>query len=147
MPERFRSLCGPDMTGDSVITDPRGEVTAGPAQGETILVAEVSLEAVLAAKAVCDVAGHYARPDLFQVRVDGEQIGRVMPAQAEAVRRAGALGQSHPHDARAGPGGAGKSSGKSMTLRQGISSARRHMTSSTRPSSAPGRPRRPRAAA
>lgn len=102
----LRALCGPDMTGDGIIIDPRGEVIAGPAQRETILLADVSLEAVAAAKAVCDVAGHYARPDVFQVRVDGEPIGRVMPAQAEPVRRADALGQSRPRDTHAGPGGA-----------------------------------------
>jgi nitrilase len=108
VPERFRALCGPDMTGDSLVIDPRGEVIAGPAEGETILVVDVSLEAVAAAKAVCDVAGHYARPDVFQVRVDGEPIGRVMPAQAEAMRRGGALGQSHPEGAHASPEGAGE---------------------------------------
>ena len=93
VPERFRGLCGPDMTGDSLIIDPRGEVIAGPAEGETILVADVSLEAVAAAKAVCDVAGHYARPDVFQVRVDGEPIGRAAARHAEAARQAETPGQ------------------------------------------------------
>ena len=74
VPERYRPLCGPDLTGDSLIIDPRGEVIAGPIQGEGILVAECSLEAVLAAKAVCDVAGHYARPDVFRLCVDRHPI-------------------------------------------------------------------------
>ena len=61
-PERYRSLADNEHTGDSYIIDPRGEVIAGPAEGETILVAEGSMEAVLAAKAGCDIAGHYSGP-------------------------------------------------------------------------------------
>jgi len=56
-PERYRELVArSDNTGDSYIIDPRGEVIAGPAEGETILVANGSLEEVLAAKAGCDIA-------------------------------------------------------------------------------------------
>jgi nitrilase len=69
-PERYKPLSTIEYTGDSVIIDPRGEVIAGPAQGETILLAEGSREAVLAAKAVCDIGGHYSRPDLFQLAVN-----------------------------------------------------------------------------
>ena len=86
VPERFRALCGPDMTGDSLIIDPRGEVIAGPAQGETILMAEVSLEAVAAAKAACDVAGHYARPDVFELRVDGRSVEHAAASPPRAGR-------------------------------------------------------------
>ena len=59
-----------EHTGDSYIIDPRGEIIAGPAEGETILVAEGSMEAVLAAKASCDIGGHYSRPDLLRLIVD-----------------------------------------------------------------------------
>jgi predicted amidohydrolase len=69
-PERFSPLSTIEYTGDSVIIDPRGEIIAGPAQGETILMAEGSREAVLAAKAVFDVGGHYSRPDLFQLAIN-----------------------------------------------------------------------------
>ena len=69
IPEAYRELAG-RYRGDSCIIDPRGEVIAGPAKGETILTADVSLEHVYAAKAACDVAGHYARPDVFQLRVN-----------------------------------------------------------------------------
>jgi hypothetical protein len=105
VPERSRALCGPDMAGDSLIIDPRGEVIAGPARGETIPVAEVSLEAVLAAKAVCDVAGHYARPDVFQVRVDGEPIERAVARHAEAAPQAETSGQRRDQGALVGPNG------------------------------------------
>ena len=69
VPEAYRDWAYP-ASGDSFIIDPRGEVIAGPAKGETILMAEGSMEHILAAKSACDVAGHYSRPDLFQLRVN-----------------------------------------------------------------------------
>lgn len=77
VPERFRELIRNTHTGQSCIIDPRGEVIAGPApEGEDILVARgCSLEAVMAAKAGCDAAGHYARPDIFKLLVDGRPVG------------------------------------------------------------------------
>jgi predicted amidohydrolase len=60
----------PPMTGDSYIIDPMGQVIAGPAEGETILVAEASLDTVREAKALCDTAGHYSRPDVLQLHVN-----------------------------------------------------------------------------
>jgi predicted amidohydrolase len=77
-PERYRPLSGLEYTGDSYIIDPRGEVIAGPAQGETILIAEGSRDAVLAAKAVCDIGGHYSRPDLFQLTVNRKPQTRLV---------------------------------------------------------------------
>lgn len=68
IPEPYREL-GYPQPGDSVIIDPRGTVIAGPVQGETILTAKGSLEAVYAAKAATDTAGHYSRPDIFQLHV------------------------------------------------------------------------------
>lgn len=73
-PERYRELAASTHTGDSAIIDPRGEIIAGPAKGETILTARVSLEAVLAAKAVSDTAAHYSRPDVFELRVCGRPV-------------------------------------------------------------------------
>jgi predicted amidohydrolase len=69
VPERYRPWVYTN-TGDSCIIDPRGEVIAGPAEGETILVAEGSTEHVYAAKSACDVGGHYSRPDVFRVYVN-----------------------------------------------------------------------------
>ncbi len=77
-PERYRSLLTLEHSGDSFIIDPRGEVIAGPAQGETILIAEGSREAVLAAKAVSDIGGHYSRPDLMRLIVDRHPPERVV---------------------------------------------------------------------
>lgn len=78
MPERYRGLAPFTHTGDSYIIDPRGEVIAGPAEGETILIAKGSLEAVLAAKAAADVGGHYSRPDIFQLHVNRRPLERVV---------------------------------------------------------------------
>lgn len=53
------------LVGNSVIVDPWGTVIAGPIVGrEEILYAECDLGAIIAARRVFDVAGHYSRPDL-----------------------------------------------------------------------------------
>ena len=77
-PERYRALSTMEHTGDSYIIDPRGEIIAGPAEGETILIAEGSMEVVRAAKMAADIGGHYSRPDLFQLIVNREPMVRVI---------------------------------------------------------------------
>ncbi|MEM9704605.1 MAG: carbon-nitrogen hydrolase family protein [Pseudomonadota bacterium] len=72
IPERWRALGDWEHTGQSVIIDPRGEIIAGPIDGEDILIAEGSLDVVRAAKAACDIAGHYSRPDVFQLFVNND---------------------------------------------------------------------------
>jgi len=70
------------MRGGSMIVAPLGEVLAGPDySSETILYADIDLGAVVRGKYDFDVAGHYARPDVFQLNVN-------VAAQA-AVRRTG----------------------------------------------------------
>jgi nitrilase len=64
--------------GESCIIDPRGEVIAGPAEGETILMADCSIDRIHSAKALCDVAGHYSRPDLFQLSVNRSPYCRLV---------------------------------------------------------------------
>src|SRR5690606_22123165 len=57
--------------GRSCIVDPYGNYIAGPVESrEEILYAEVSLRHVAGAKRMLDVAGHYGRPDVFQVTVN-----------------------------------------------------------------------------
>ncbi|MEE8435553.1 MAG: carbon-nitrogen hydrolase family protein [bacterium] len=85
MPERYQELVPFTHTGDSYIIDPRGEVIAGPAEGETILTAKGSLEAVLAAKAATDIGGHYSRPDIFQLHINGKPLERVVTVGARVV--------------------------------------------------------------
>lgn len=66
------------MNGGSYIIDPLGEVIAGPAEGEEILVADASLDVVRSAKAMCDVAGHYSRPDLLRLVVNRSPSQRLI---------------------------------------------------------------------
>jgi nitrilase len=66
IPEKYRSLLTRELTGDSVVVDPRGEIIAGPAVGESILVAECRMDLLRAAKVAFDVAGHSGRPDLLR---------------------------------------------------------------------------------
>lgn len=71
--------------GNSVIVSPTGKVLAGPARHEeTILTAEVDLAAVRAARRYFDPAGHYHRPDIFQLRVDTRARPPVVVRRAEA---------------------------------------------------------------
>lgn len=57
--------------GGSCIIDPFGRVLAGPdTEGEAVLVAEIDRAQILRGKFDLDVVGHYARPDIFELRVD-----------------------------------------------------------------------------
>jgi nitrilase len=57
--------------GGSCIIDPLGRMLAGPDyEGEVILTADLDLDQVARAKFDFDVAGHYSRPDIFQLHVD-----------------------------------------------------------------------------
>ena len=81
VPEAYRELAS-KARGDSYIIDPRGEVIAGPAKGETILTADISLADIYAAKSACDVTGHYSRPDIFQLRVNRQPYESVVDMAA-----------------------------------------------------------------
>lgn len=74
IPEDVRKWM-PTFTGDSVIIDPRGEIIEGPLHNEEgILFAEVDMAQVRAAKTIVDNAGHYSRPDIFELRVSGKTV-------------------------------------------------------------------------
>lgn len=58
-------------TGGSCIIDPFGNVLAGPDyDGECILTADLDMDEITRGKYDFDVAGHYARPDVFRLHVD-----------------------------------------------------------------------------
>ncbi|MGD2120915.1 MAG: carbon-nitrogen hydrolase family protein [Gemmatimonadota bacterium] len=56
--------------GHSIIVDPDGKVVAGPAEEEeTMLLAEVTPADLVGPRWQLDVAGHYGRPDVFELVV------------------------------------------------------------------------------
>ncbi|WP_422930004.1 nitrilase-related carbon-nitrogen hydrolase [Singulisphaera sp. PoT] len=57
--------------GGSCIVDPLGKVLAGPLFDEPgILAADLDLDEIIRGKFDFDAVGHYARPDIFQLRVN-----------------------------------------------------------------------------
>jgi nitrilase len=59
------------MRGGSMIIDPLGKVLAGPVFNEdALLTAELDLSAIPMAQMDFDAVGHYARPDVFALRVN-----------------------------------------------------------------------------
>ena len=71
MAELFRDSEEWVNPGDSVVVAPGGKVVAGPLHEERgILYAEIDLERVGMARRSLDVVGHYARPDLFELRLN-----------------------------------------------------------------------------
>lgn len=59
--------------GGSVIIDPLGEVLAGPLwDQEGILTADISLDRITQSKLDFDLIGHYARPDIFNFKVNDQ---------------------------------------------------------------------------
>lgn len=76
LPDTVRVSLGetPDsvlMRGGSAIISPFGKVLAGPNyEGETILAADLDLKEIGRGKFDFDVAGHYSRPDVFQLLVN-----------------------------------------------------------------------------
>jgi nitrilase len=59
------------MRGGSTIVGPLGQILAAPVYNENaILTAEIDLGEIARSKYDLDVVGHYARPDVFQLRVN-----------------------------------------------------------------------------
>lgn len=59
------------INGGSCIISPMGEVLAAPVFGtETIVMAELDMDDITRGKFDLDIAGHYARPDVFQLAVN-----------------------------------------------------------------------------
>jgi len=82
-PEAERFLRNPDCCGGSVIVSPHSRVVAGPMGAEEgILYADCDLAAGINMKLRHDFAGHYNRPDIFQLHINREvpQLYRVHAA-------------------------------------------------------------------
>jgi nitrilase len=70
-PESEKFLCSPDCCGGSVIVAPNSRILAGPmGPEEGILYADCNLELGILMKLRHDFAGHYNRPDIFQLHVN-----------------------------------------------------------------------------
>lgn len=75
-PQDYPAIQGDDpnailIRGGSVIVDPLGNFLAGPCyDGECILTADLDLNRIPEGKYDLDVAGHYARPDVFRLIVN-----------------------------------------------------------------------------
>ncbi len=71
------------MRGGSCIVSPLGEVLAGPDfDGPAILTAELDLGDIARGKYDFDVAGHYARPDVFRLYVNERPMPAVVTTHA-----------------------------------------------------------------
>lgn len=72
---------------DSVVIEPGGKIIAGPMRKEIgILYAELDTERVKAARRSLDVVGHYARPDIFQLRVNTQPQAPSSWSERQGVR-------------------------------------------------------------
>ncbi len=70
------------IRGGSVIVSPLGELLAGPVYGrEVVLTADIDPMDAIRGKYDLDVAGHYARPDVFTLSVDERPRAAVATAQ------------------------------------------------------------------
>jgi nitrilase len=73
-PERDELYPDPDAwinPGDSAVIGPNGDTTVGPLRQEVgVLYADIDLSAINVARRSLDVAGHYSRPDIFELKVN-----------------------------------------------------------------------------
>lgn len=106
--EAEKFLRNPDCCGGSVIVAPNSRIIAGPMGAEEgILYAECNIEVGIQMKLRHDFAGHYNRPDIFQLQINravpriytvqGVQERAVLPPGAPSLPGARpALGQLPP---------------------------------------------------
>lgn len=79
--------------GDSAIVDPDGKFLAGPLnRSSDLLYAELDLKYATGSRWKLDVAGHYSRPDVFQLSINRQSYPQLRDVQP--VRVAGADGSS-----------------------------------------------------
>ena len=74
--------------GGSVIVDPDGKLLAGPAnEVETILYADIRRDELVGPRWQLDIAGHYARPDVFELIVHRNGKPMIKEVDAPAARK------------------------------------------------------------
>ena len=78
--------------GDSAVVSPDGKFVAGPLNAEEgILYAELDPRQMRGSKWNLDVAGHYARPDVFRLTVSKEDRPMIAVAQTSEQELLGEL--------------------------------------------------------
>jgi predicted amidohydrolase len=65
------------LKGGSTIAGPDGRVLATAALEDDLLFADLDLDVIAGEQQIMDVAGHYNRPDLFQLSVNGSPMPQV----------------------------------------------------------------------
>jgi aliphatic nitrilase len=91
-PEGEKFLRDPNCCGGSLIVDPLSRIVAGPmGPEEGILYADCNLDLGIQMKLRHDFAGHYNRPDIFQMH-----INRAAPQLYRVHNDPAALGASEP---------------------------------------------------
>jgi len=94
-PDDYDAIQGNDpetviSRGGSLIVNPFGEILAGPGyDGPATLTAELDLDQIPRGKYDFDVAGHYARPDVFTLSVDERPKPAVVYDGRDAAARSG----------------------------------------------------------
>lgn len=69
--EQAAAVRNPENSGGSLVVAPNGDVIAGPLGDEAdVLYADLDLEAGVVGKLTHDFAGHYNRPDVFELHLD-----------------------------------------------------------------------------
>ena len=83
--ERYMSRVGGWINpGESAIVDPDGKFVVEPVSGqETILYGEVDPALLAGPRSQLDVAGHYGRPDVFDLRINRSEHPMVRVASIE----------------------------------------------------------------
>jgi predicted amidohydrolase len=79
IPDRYHEIypAPPKNAGCSIIA-PGGKIIASSTKiEETIVVAEAKLSRALSAKSLCDIGGHYSRPDVLRLEINAEPGRRI----------------------------------------------------------------------
>jgi aliphatic nitrilase len=105
-PESEKFLRDPNCCGGSLIVNPMSRIIAGPmGPEEGILYADCNLDLAIQMKLRHDFAGHYNRPDIFQLHVNraAPQLYHVHNADAAQVGMDAAAELPTPAARLAGP--------------------------------------------
>ncbi|MCP4002858.1 MAG: carbon-nitrogen hydrolase family protein [bacterium] len=80
IPDRYREIFPkPDEDAGCSIIAPGGNIIASSTKTEeTIVTAEAKISWVLGAKSLCDIGGHYSRPDVLKLNINTEPSRRII---------------------------------------------------------------------